>query len=161
MSLIANVVDWWGLSGPQTLVVVALILVVVDIFIQSDVATHVAYILISIAVAWLVPVQVLFRVLVGLAAWGFLVYIHYSLWRKFATHFVNRVIAPTKFRAGARGLIGSTGVVKEIDGRKMVSLQGDLWPYEGPADMPPGSTVEVIGERGGVLKIMLLEKGEK
>ena len=67
----------------------ALILVIVDVFIQSDVATHLAYILVAVTVAYWTPVQILFRIIVGLLAWGGLVYFHYTLWRSVVTHLAN------------------------------------------------------------------------
>jgi membrane protein implicated in regulation of membrane protease activity len=153
--------EWWGLSFPQTLLVVALILVIVDAFIQSDIATHVAYVLVCVAVAYWVPVHILFRILVALVVWVLLVYAHYSLWRELVTHFVNRVVAPTKYREGAHALIGSTGIVKEIDGKKMVSAAGDLWPFESKEDPPNEARVKIVGVKGGALRVKIEKEREE
>jgi membrane protein implicated in regulation of membrane protease activity len=152
--------EWWGLSFPQTLLVVALILVIVDAFIQSDIATHVAYVLVCVAVAYWVPVHILFRILIALVVWVFLVYAHYSLWRELMTHLVNRVVAPTKYRGGAHALIGMTGIIKEIDGKKMVSAQGDLWPFECKEDPPADACVKIVGVKSGVLRVNIEKKKE-
>ena len=154
----AQSADWWGLSLPQTLLVVALILAIADIFMQSDVATHVAYVLVSLAVVIWTPVHPLFRVLVGLLAYAALVYLHYAFWREIASSWVNKKIAPTKYRSGIRGLIGERAVIKEIDGKTMVSCHGDLWNYECVEELRDGTQVEITGERGGVLVVEPIEK---
>ena len=158
MCLTASLADWWGLSLPQTLVLVALILVILDVLFQSDLATIVAYTLVSVAVALWMPFHPLFRILIGLIAWGFLVYFHYTLWRELLAQLVNRVVAPTRYRTGAKGLVGTTGVIKQIDGKKMVATQGDLWPFDCADDIAPDSEVRIVGERGGVLEVELLKK---
>ena len=150
---IADVVTWWGLSLPQTLLILGLILVLVDVFFQEDQATHIAYVLGATAVALWVPVHPLYRVLIGLLAWVALVYLHYTVWREFVTQFVNRIVAPTRYRSGPRGLLGQKGKIKLVQGKKMLCLQGDLWSYESPDDLPDGAEVKVVGERGGILLV--------
>jgi membrane protein implicated in regulation of membrane protease activity len=151
--VLADVVDWWGISLPQTLLLVSLILILVDVFFQEDQATHMAYILGAIAVALWVPVQPLYRILIGLVAWGALVYLHYAVWRQFVSQFVNRVVAPTRYRSGVRGLLGEEGRIREIQGRSMLCLHGDLWTYECDVDLPEGAIVRVVGERNGELVV--------
>jgi membrane protein implicated in regulation of membrane protease activity len=158
MFVMGGLADWWGLSLPQTLIVIAAILVILDILFQSDVATLIAYTLVSVAVAIWVPVHPLFRVLIGMVAWGGLVYVHYTLWREFATLLVNRVIAPTRYRSGAKGLIGTTATVKEVGGQKMVSAQGDLWSFTCSEDPSPDAKVRILAERGGVLDIEIVRE---
>ena len=113
---LADVVTWWGLSLPQTLLLLGLILMLVDVFFQEDQATHIAYILGAIAVALWVPVHPLYRVLIGLVAWAGIVYLHYAVWREFVSQFVNRVVAPTRYRSGVRGLLGETGKIQGDSG---------------------------------------------
>ena len=158
MHLVADLAQWWGLTLPQTLLVLALLLVIVDIFFQTDIPTHIAYVLVSIALAYVVDVQILFRVLVGVLAWFALVWAHYTFWREFVSQLVNRVLAPTKYKVGGSGLVGSVGAVKDLGGKKMVSLQGDLWPYECSDDPGPGAEVEVVGERDGVLEVKIVKE---
>lgn len=158
MYVMASFVDWWGLSLPQTLLIVAVILVILDVCFQSDLLTLIAYTLMTLAVAYWLPLHPLYRVLVGLLVWGGLVYLHYALWRDCVAYFVNRVIAPTRYRTGPKGLVGRTGTVKEIDGNKMVSVQGDLWSFSNRNDLPSDSRVKIIGERDGVLEVKKLKE---
>ncbi len=147
----ADVASWWGLSFPATLLLAGVILILIDVFIQEDQATHIAYILGAIAIALWIPVAPLYRVLIGLLAWAALVYLHYAIWREFLSQFANRVVAPTRYRSGVRGVVGEPGRVQEVQGRKMLSLHGDLWAYECDNDLPDGTEVHVVGERGGLL----------
>jgi membrane protein implicated in regulation of membrane protease activity len=151
--LLADFGVWWGLSLPLTLVILALVLFLIDIFFQSDIATHAAYVLIALAIAYWAPVHILFRIIIGVVAWAILVWVHYSLWRHIVTHFVNHVIAPTRYRSGAQALIGEAGTIKEINGQKMVSAQGDLWPFECEIDLPNGAPVRIVGAKSGVLRV--------
>lgn len=158
MPVMANFADWWGLTLPQTLLVVALILMIADIFFQSDLATIVGYTLVSVAVVCWLPLHPLFGILVGLLVWGGLVYLHYALWRDCVTYFVNRMIAPTRYRSGARGLVGCTGTIKDIDGNRMVSVRGDLWSFTCRDEVPPDAIVKIIAERGGILEVKQMKK---
>ncbi len=151
--LLADGVSWWGLSLPQTLLLVGLILILVDVFFQEDQATHIAYILGAVAVALWVPVHPLYRIVIGLFAWAALVYLHYAVWREFVSQFVNRVVAPTRYRSGVRGLMGEKGRIRDVQGRKMLCLHGDLWTYECDVDLIDGAQVRVIGERNGELVV--------
>lgn len=159
--MVANsFLDWWGLSIPQTLLLVAVILMLVDFFIQSDILTHVAYVVFALTLAFVLPVHIMFRLLAGFLAWVGMIYIHYTLWRDFVTQFANRIVAPTKYQTGPRGLIGQQGCVKSIDDRSMVSIEGDLWTYEASETLPAGTRVVVIGERAGSLRVEALMEVE-
>ncbi len=155
---IAQFADGSQLSLPQTLLILAVILAIADIFVQSDIATHIAYVFVSLAIVIWTPVHPLFRVIIGLLAYAALVYLHYSLWREFVSSWVNKTIAPTKYRSGVRGLIGQQAVIKEIEGKQMVSCQGDLWNFESVEELRDGTQVEITGERGGILFVEPIEK---
>ena len=158
MNLIADSAGWWVPSVTETLLVAAVVLVLLDIFFQSDIPTHIAYILIAIVVATWIPVPPLYQVVVGMLAWFALVWGHYKLWRYFLVGFVNRVIAPTKYKTGAAGLVGSVGTIKEVNGKKMVSVQGDLWLFESANDPAVDAQVEITAEHNGVLKVAILKE---
>ena len=79
------------------------------------------------------------------------VYVHYALWRDVMASVANRVVAPTKYRGGVQGLIGEFGEVKQIDGRSMLQVRGDVWPFECDSATSAGDRVRVTSERDGVL----------
>lgn len=150
--------QWWGLSAQETLLLVGVILMLVDFFVQSDALTHVAYVLFACLIASFVPLHILFKILIGFGAWVGLIYLHYAVWRDFVTHFANRIVAPTKYQTGPRGLIGKLGHIKIIDTKAMVSVEGDLWSYEAHKALPAGTPVRIVGERGGSLHVEALEE---
>jgi len=45
------------------------------------------------------------------------------------------------------------GRIREIENRKMVEIQGDVWPCEGADDLTAGDTVRVTSVADGVLSV--------
>lgn len=149
----ADLAGWWGLSLQQTLLIAALILILVDVFFQSDAATHVGYILAATAAATWLPIPPLWRLVVGLLAWGGFVYLHYSLWRDLMANVANRFIAPTRYRGGVAGLVGQTGEIKQIESKAMLQLHGDLWNFHCDEPVSAGDRATVQAERDGILHV--------
>ncbi len=143
---------WWGLSLDHTLLVLALLLVLTDVFFQSDIPTHLAWVLVAVVVARQFDVHVLWQAVIGVLAWFALIGFHYLLWRKVLTRISER-FAPDTYRSGASGLVGQVGQVKDVDGHKMVSIQGDLWRSAGASELPDGARVRVTAERDGELVV--------
>jgi membrane protein implicated in regulation of membrane protease activity len=106
-----------------------------------------------LAVALYVPAPVLVKVIAGVACWMGLASGHFWIWRNFIERFTDHVLAPTRFRQGADAVVGQTGQVRVIDGRRMVAVQGDLWVFEGPEDLPDGARVQVVGQNEGTLRV--------
>lgn len=144
--------DWWGLSFAHTLLALALLLFLVDIFFQSDVPTHISYVLVSAVVATEFDVHPLWQAVIGVLTWFALVGFHYLLWRRVLTRVAER-LAPSQYLSGAAGMVGEIGRVKEVDGRRFVALHGDLWRYDGAPDAPIGAMVRVLAEKGGRLVV--------
>jgi membrane protein implicated in regulation of membrane protease activity len=151
--MMQTLTDLWGLSLNQTVVLIAIILVLIDIFVPSEIPTHIAYILLSGLVALNVDAHTLIRIVVALLAWFSLVAFHYFIWRTFVQKFVNQVIAPDRFKGGAEGLVGSRGVIRVIEGNVMVSVSGDLWPCHGTGDWIDGESVAIVSEKDGELEV--------
>ncbi len=143
----------WGLSLNQIVLLVAVILIVIDIFIASDIPTHVAYVLCCIIIALNTDVHPIVQVLVGLLAWFLLITFHYFVWKTLITTIANRFIAPDRYHVGADGLKGKTGIVRVVDGEKMVSVQGDVWPCTGAEHLEDGDKVIILSADNGILTI--------
>jgi membrane protein implicated in regulation of membrane protease activity len=148
----------WGLTLNETLLIIAAILIVIDIFFQSDIPTHVAYVLICTVVARVIHAPILIQVLIGILAWFALVGGHYLLWKKKIQRLVHRVIAPERYREGARGLVGSTGQVRAVEDATMVRVAGDLWPFRADKPVTDGQNVRVIAVEKGRLVIEPLDE---
>jgi membrane protein implicated in regulation of membrane protease activity len=145
--------ELWGLSLNQTILLVAAILVAADFFIPTDVPTHIAYILLCVLVAINIHAHILTKILCAVVAWFALVTFHYCFWRATVQKFVNNIIAPDRFRSGAEGSIGNGGVIREVDGNKMVKVKGDLWPCHGAENLPDGTQVTVVSAKDRILSI--------
>jgi len=152
------ITELWGLSLNQTILLVAAILVVVDFFVPTDLPTHIAYVLLCVLVGINIHAHVLIKILCALLAWFALIAFHYCFWRATVQKVVNKWIAPDRFRSGADGLVGSQGSMREVEGRMMVRVNGDLWPCRGGERIAAGTTVTVVGVTDGVLEVTQTER---
>ena len=153
----ASAPDWWGLSLTETLVLLGVFLILVDVFFLSDVPSLIAYVLISVAVVHQFDVHILYKLIIGVPIWFGLIALHYTAWKHIIQKISNQIIAPDRFHAGAEGLVGSIGQVQEHDNIKMVEIKGDLWNYEYPTDLKVGTAVRVESVKDGVLTIKPVE----
>ena len=150
----------WGLSLDQTLLIVALILVLVDLFTVPDTLTHVSYVIVAVVVARLFDIHILYRIIVGICTWAVIVACHYLFWKSFVESIVNRFIAPDRFKEGGRGLVGAEARVAEIDGKKMLRVRGDLWQCKNISEFQDGDTVKVVAEKDGLLSAEPIERSQ-
>ena len=150
--------DYWGLSADHTFLLLAVILVIVDFFVGTDILSHIAYIIFSVVIARNMPFHIMYKILIGLAAWFAIVACHYLFFRRFVQTVVDRFIAPDKYRSGADGLVGMTGCIREVEETKMVELEGDLWPIEPNDDLQPSQEVIVTKNHNGILTVESIEK---
>jgi len=150
--------DFWGLSVNHTLLLLAVILVIVDFFVGTDILSHIAYIIFSIVIARNMPFHIMYKILIALAAWFAIVACHYMFFRRFVQKVVDKFIAPDKYRSGPEGLVGKTGSIREVEETKMVELEGDLWPIEPNEDLRPSQEVKVTKAQNGILTVESIEK---
>lgn len=149
--LSGNSSEFWGLSLRHMLILLAAILFLVDIFINSDIPTHVAYIILSYVIASLFPVHVLYQILFGIIAWFCLVFFHYAIWKTTIQKFVHTVVAPDRYKAGGEALIGKTGIIRDIDGKSLVQVDGDLRPFDCERQVETEEEVTIESVRGSRL----------
>lgn len=146
-------ISWWGLSLNETLLIVALILVVVDFFLATDIPTHIAYVLVAFVVTMQIPAHLLYQILGGLVTWFVLVTFHYLVWRNVLKTVSNRFVAPDRHKLAAERAVGADGEIKDVEGKKMVSIEGDLWPIDGGDDLEPGTKVKVVAQESGAVRV--------
>lgn len=143
----------WGLSLNQTLLLLALLLVVADIFIASDLLSHIAYALTATVVGLALEAPPLVKVAAGLFAWFAIVALHYLLWKSLLQRITNTLIAPDRYHSGAEGLIGRTGTIRLLEDARMVSVAGDLWPLHGEGTFTDGQSVTITAVEQGALVV--------
>ena len=132
----------------EILIVIALILIVADIFFASDYPTHIAYVILTITIAKEINLPILYQILFGIGIWFSLVVFHYLIWRKVLEKISNKLIAPSVHTGGIEGFVGKEGVIKEVEGEQYIFINDELHQFE------LGDDKEIIvGNKYRVLRI--------
>jgi len=113
----------------QTLVLVAIILMLFDIFLPTDITTFIAYIIFSYLVAHNINVPLLYQIIIGILAWWVMVALHYYVFRKYIRRLTDKFIAPTKIKSGIEIHYGKTGQVKVIENTLMFQVETEVYPF--------------------------------
>jgi membrane protein implicated in regulation of membrane protease activity len=122
------------MSLTETLFVLAIILVLIDIFFVSDIPTHLAYILITIAIVKNINDYFLYQVLYGILILFSLVLFHYFIWRNVLEKINDQFISPRKHLDGYQGLIGKTGIIQDFDGKLVIVVGEEIFQFH--SDIP-------------------------
>ena len=141
------------MSINETLIVISLILILIDIFFISDYSTHVAYILITFTISKEISKPILYQILFGIMIWFSLVVSHYLLWRKVLEHINDKIIAPTKHVGGFKSFIGKEGVIKEVEGKRFIKLDDEIHCFETSKNVKAGEIYKVISIKSNKLII--------
>jgi membrane protein implicated in regulation of membrane protease activity len=118
------------MSSTEMLLVLALILILIDIFFVSDIPTHTAHVLITIAIVKNFNDHFLYQVLYGLLILFSLVIFHYFIWRKILEKINDRFISPRKHIGGYEGLIGTTGIIQDFDGKLAILVGDEIFQFQ-------------------------------
>lgn len=113
----------------QTLLLIALILILVDIFLPTDITTFIAYIIFSYLIAHNVDVPILYQIIIGISAWWVMVAIHYFIFRNIIRKFTDRFIAPTRMTSCISIHFGKKGQVLLIEDKWMIKVDDELYPF--------------------------------
>lgn len=143
----------FGMTINEILIVLAILLIIVDIFFASDFPTHLAYIILTFTLAKTIDMPILYQILFGVLIWFALVVFHYTLWRKVIEKINDKLIAPTKHKSGIDVFIGEEGVIKEIEGKKYILINDEIHQFETDKEITIGSTYSVINTKSNKLII--------
>jgi len=111
----------------QSLILIAIILMLVDIFIPTDITTFIAYIIFSYLIAHNIDVPILYQIIIGILSWWGMVVLHYYFFRKHIRTLTDRFIAPTKIKSGIAVHYGKTGQVILIENKLMFQIEDELY----------------------------------
>ena len=142
----------------ESLLIIALILVILDFFINTDLLTHCAYLLLTSIVYMEIEAQWFYKLLFAILSWFIIVAFHYLVWKRFMTFFSDKLIAPDKHQSGADGLIGKTGSVKYVDGVPMLKVADTLYEFHSTEKLQDCQLAEVTSVDGTILNVKY--KGE-
>ena len=108
---------------------IAIFLILIDVFISSDLPTFIAYILFSVLAFRHMPGHIMFRLCVSVIVFFALVFLYYYVWYKFKKYFVDKWFAKDIMKTGMEALIGEHGTVRIIDGVQAAQIRGDLYTF--------------------------------
>lgn len=145
----------FGDSLYEFLAVLALVLIAVDFFILSDVLSLIAYVLLSCLVVHASDLPWMYGILLGIGVWFLIVFLHYSVFKKFIAKFCNQVVAPSVIEVEPLArYIGEKTAVVFVDGKKMLRLEGDLVTFKDNEKFSDGDIVEIISFSEGVIEVV-------
>ena len=154
--------EFVGLGFSEAIILIAVILIIVDIFILMDIPTLIAHSLFAFLVYWnLDEYHFLYRVIWGLVTWFVLVGIHYTIFKNIIQKLTNRLITPEVHKSTLDNLLGEQGTFRVVDGKHMVSVKGDLWPCKFIEPINDGELVEIQDSKDGILTIALTKDKSK
>ena len=141
----------------QTLILIAIILMLVDIFLPTDITTFIAYIIFSYLIAHNIDVPILYQIIIGILAWWAMVALHYYVFRKYIRLFTDKFIAPTKIKSGIEIHYGKTGQVKMIENTLMFQVEDEVYPFteQDGKQCNPGDNATIINYSNEKLTIKL------
>ena len=144
--------------GPtETLLALALLLLILDVFLVTEITTVIAYILVATALVQNLEISIIYQLIIGSSLFGILLLLHFAVWRKTLQNFMNTKVAPDIFVSGQERLIGKKGVIVTLDSSVMVRIEDELVPVinEGK-NFSENDEVIVEGVIDGNCKISLL-----
>jgi len=115
--------------GPtETLLAIALLMIIIDVFLETEITTVIAYILVATAMVQNLDVSLIYQMVFGSALFGILLLLHFVVWRQTLQKYMNTRVAPDLFISGQDRLIGKKGVIVFTDSSVMVRIEDELVP---------------------------------
>ena len=115
--------------GPtETLLAIALLMIIIDVFLVTEITTVIAYILVATALVQNLDVSLIYQLVIGSALFGILLLLHFVVWRQTLQKYMNTQVAPDIFISGQDRLIGKKGVIVFKDSSVMVRIEDELVP---------------------------------
>ena len=144
--------------GPtETLLALALLLLILDAFLVTEITTVIAYILVATAIVQNLDISLIYQLIIGSSLFGILLLLHFVVWKETLQNFMNSKVAPDIFVSGQERLIGKKGVIVTLDSSVMVRIEDELVPVinEGK-NFSENDEVLVEGVVEGNCKVSLL-----
>lgn len=149
-----------SLQGFLWVLAIALTIIVIDVFFETEILSVVALIGISIYFSLLFDVSVKWKVLLALLCWLALTALFYTVWKRVFAPLI-RLCLPAGSDEAIHSAVGSVGEFRLINGKTFVQWNGDLWPVDldpsGAIDTTTRFTerqkVTIIGVAGGIFTI--------
>jgi membrane protein implicated in regulation of membrane protease activity len=143
-----------GESLCELLMVSAVMLVILDFFVQSDLLSFIAYIILSLVIVLIADLPLMYGIVLGVVVLCSVGFLHYYFFKKIISMICNKVIAPSVIEdEPLTRYIGQTGLVVSVEGRMMLRLEGDLVDFKNHDECKEGDFVVVVSSESGVFEV--------
>lgn len=135
------------------LLALAVTLFLLDIWVATELLSHVALLILAAVVASFMPLvgwqwQVAAFICSYLATLAF----YYLFWKQIGLPFINGLVTPTRHVPSQEKIVGKSGTIVRSSGSQGVSVDGLIWPTT-DTSQPAGSRVRVTAISDGVLSV--------
>lgn len=116
-------------GGFAWVLVIALTVLVLDTFFQTDLLSHAALLGVGAYFSLLFDVALKWQILIGLASWLVAIALFYLVWRRLIHPLIARVFKEGHPEANHQAA-GARAEYRLIDGKPFAQWNGDLWPVD-------------------------------
>lgn len=149
-----------SLQGFLWVLAIALTVIVLDVFFETEILSIAALIGISIYFALLFDVSVKWQVLIALVCWLAVTGLFYAVWKRLIAPLIRRCL-PSGADEAIHSAVGAVGEFRLIGGKTFVQWNGDLWPVDLDPESAGAETfpftdhekVTITGVAGGIFSI--------
>lgn len=117
------------LQGFLWVIAIALTIIVLDVFFETEILSVGALLGISIYFALLIDVEWKWRVLIAILCWLMVTGLFYAVWKRFITPLIRRGFTGG-MKEAIHSAVGATAEFRLIDNKAFVYWNGDLWPVD-------------------------------
>ena len=138
-------------TADKWFIYLGIFLIVIDIFVKSDLPTFAAYLLFTFVIYRHLPGPIILRLTISVIVFFALVFLYYYAWGKFKQMIVDKFFARDVIKSGPDALIGETGIIRVIDGIQSAEIHGDIYPLCEPVIYPDGTPFRVKKIENGMV----------
>lgn len=133
-------------------VALAITLLLLDIWVATQVLTHLALIILAGVAASLIETGWEWRAIVFMICYLGILAAYYLLWKQFMLWFTNTFVAPTRHQPEFENIVGSKGSVVRQKDKQFARINGILWPIN-DGTFEDGASVEVLSMSNGKVTV--------
>ena len=149
-----------SLQGFLWVLAIALTVIVLDVFFETELLSVAALLGVSVYFALLFDVAVIWKLLIALLSWLAVTGLFYAVWKRVFAPLIRRCL-PAGANEAIHSAVGAAGEFRIINGKTFVQWNGDLWPVDldepapggGPASLADRQKVTITAVADGVFSV--------
>lgn len=135
---------------PEWLVALSTTLFIVDIFLMTEILSWGGVLSLSAWLTWRIDVPWKWSALVFIGSFVAFAMLYVFLLRNTIGRMVRKFMQRKAPDEAIHALVKKTGMVRIIDNRRFVSVDGELWPISSSCGiLPEGSRARIVSLQGG------------